>query len=469
MSGVSNRPSSTSDSATRLTRVAEFGRDQFGGVGVDHVGDLVHLPLAHQQLDDVHAAFRHAVGEFLDGDRLGQDDFARQALLLLHHALEALGAAAEGGDRTRALLAVAGGGAGDGQAAALLHLAAARRLDRGNGQFRRIGVRRRRGAAAPARRRARPRSPEAAAARRPSRAGAAGRGVLKTICCGLRRGPPAGGERQAVIGLGRPGRRRRRGAGGGALRPRPGAWPRPRAPGGSPLPSCGPRRRRVRRVRGPRARRGRGRRPPGACGPPPRARGIRSARGRGRRARRRSGCAEPRRSAGRGAAGLTAVGRARRRRGAAGRARRGAARGGLGRGGRRRGGRARRPFGGSWARRFTFSTTTALVRPCEKLWRTDALLDRALQRQRLARRARSRSCRRNCWNRSYRSCVPRAVAPGPFDSAPSALKSCSESLVRCQIRASFESRSASSSPRYNASRRAEARKTFAAGPCRSAA
>ena len=108
-SGVSNRPSSTSDSATRLTVWPISVGDQLGGVGVDHVGDLVHLALAHQQLDDVDAAFRHAVGEFLDGDRLGQDDFARQALLLLHDALEALGAAAEGGDGARALLAVAGG------------------------------------------------------------------------------------------------------------------------------------------------------------------------------------------------------------------------------------------------------------------------------------------------------------------------------------------------------------------------
>ena len=29
-----------------LDRMAEFLGDQFGGVGVDHVGDLDHLPLA---------------------------------------------------------------------------------------------------------------------------------------------------------------------------------------------------------------------------------------------------------------------------------------------------------------------------------------------------------------------------------------------------------------------------------------
>ena len=62
-----------------LDRVAEFLGDELGGVGVDHVGDLRHLALLHQQLDDVDGALRHAVGEFLDGDRLGDGDFARRA------------------------------------------------------------------------------------------------------------------------------------------------------------------------------------------------------------------------------------------------------------------------------------------------------------------------------------------------------------------------------------------------------
>ena len=44
-SATPRRPSSTSDSATRLHRVAEFGRDQFGGVGVDHVVDVSIMPL----------------------------------------------------------------------------------------------------------------------------------------------------------------------------------------------------------------------------------------------------------------------------------------------------------------------------------------------------------------------------------------------------------------------------------------
>ena len=54
-----------------LDGVAEFLGDQLGGVGVDHVGDLHHLALLHQQLDDVDGALGHAVGEFLDGDGLG--------------------------------------------------------------------------------------------------------------------------------------------------------------------------------------------------------------------------------------------------------------------------------------------------------------------------------------------------------------------------------------------------------------
>jgi hypothetical protein len=52
-----------------LDGVAHFLGDELGGVGVDHVGDLVHLALLHQELDDVDRALGHAVGEFLDGDR----------------------------------------------------------------------------------------------------------------------------------------------------------------------------------------------------------------------------------------------------------------------------------------------------------------------------------------------------------------------------------------------------------------
>ena len=41
-----------------LHRVAEFLGDELGGVGVDHVGDLGHLALLHQQLDHVDARAR---------------------------------------------------------------------------------------------------------------------------------------------------------------------------------------------------------------------------------------------------------------------------------------------------------------------------------------------------------------------------------------------------------------------------
>src|SRR5262249_8565817 len=66
-------------------------------------------------------ALRHAVGEFLDGDRLGDDDFAHQLLARLvgNMPLEALGAAAERCDRP--LAHVVGIERGDdGEAATLL-------------------------------------------------------------------------------------------------------------------------------------------------------------------------------------------------------------------------------------------------------------------------------------------------------------------------------------------------------------
>ena len=77
--------------------VAELFGDQLRGVGVDHVVDRHHLPLLHQQADDVHRALRHAVGEFLDGDCFRDRHFARDLFLRLVGCmtLEALGAAAE--------------------------------------------------------------------------------------------------------------------------------------------------------------------------------------------------------------------------------------------------------------------------------------------------------------------------------------------------------------------------------------
>ncbi len=66
-----------------LDRMAQFLGDELRRVGVDHVGDLVHRALLHQQADHVDAALRHAVGELLDGDGLRQDDLAGDLLLLL--------------------------------------------------------------------------------------------------------------------------------------------------------------------------------------------------------------------------------------------------------------------------------------------------------------------------------------------------------------------------------------------------
>ena len=55
-----------------LHRVPELRCDQLRGIGVDHIVDLQHLSLLHQELDDVHGALGHAVGELLDCDRLWQ-------------------------------------------------------------------------------------------------------------------------------------------------------------------------------------------------------------------------------------------------------------------------------------------------------------------------------------------------------------------------------------------------------------
>ena len=66
-----------------LDGVAEFLGDELGGVGVDHVVDRHHLALLHQELDDVDRALGHAVGEFLDGDRLRDRHLADELFLRL--------------------------------------------------------------------------------------------------------------------------------------------------------------------------------------------------------------------------------------------------------------------------------------------------------------------------------------------------------------------------------------------------
>ena len=61
-----------SDFGDAADRMAEFGSDQFGRVGVDDVAGLHDLALLHEELDDVDRAFGHALRQFLDGDGLRQ-------------------------------------------------------------------------------------------------------------------------------------------------------------------------------------------------------------------------------------------------------------------------------------------------------------------------------------------------------------------------------------------------------------
>src|SRR5208283_2712018 len=98
---------------------------------VEHVGQRHHAALAHQKLDHVDRALGHAAGEFLDGDRLGQYDFARNLLfvVLCAKALQALRSATERGDRTGALL-LARRRIGDREPAAVALLSGARRTRR---------------------------------------------------------------------------------------------------------------------------------------------------------------------------------------------------------------------------------------------------------------------------------------------------------------------------------------------------
>ena len=73
--------------------VAEFLGDQLCGIGVDRIGDLRHVTLLHQDADHVDGTFGHAVGQFLDRDRLRNRHFARDFFLRLvamaGHALHA--------------------------------------------------------------------------------------------------------------------------------------------------------------------------------------------------------------------------------------------------------------------------------------------------------------------------------------------------------------------------------------------
>ena len=114
--------------------MTQFLGDQLRGVGIDHVGDLVHRALLHQQPDHIDRALGHAVGEFLDIDGFRDHHFADELFLRLVRLmpLQALGAAAERCDR--ALAHIIGVERGDQrQASALLRR---RRL---GGGFRRYG------------------------------------------------------------------------------------------------------------------------------------------------------------------------------------------------------------------------------------------------------------------------------------------------------------------------------------------
>ena len=110
--------------------VTELFGDELSGVGVDRIGDLRHVTLLHEDADHVDAALGHAVGQFLNRDRLGDRHFAGDLFLrLVAMAGHALHAAAERSDRTFAYL-VGGKGSHDGEAAAALFGAAARRFGR---------------------------------------------------------------------------------------------------------------------------------------------------------------------------------------------------------------------------------------------------------------------------------------------------------------------------------------------------
>ena len=96
-----------------LDGVAQFLGDELRGVGVDHVVDLRHLALLHQQLDDVDRTLGHAVGEIGDADELRDRHLADQLLfrLIAEIAHRAAVAAAERGGG--ALAHFVGGERGD--------------------------------------------------------------------------------------------------------------------------------------------------------------------------------------------------------------------------------------------------------------------------------------------------------------------------------------------------------------------
>ena len=96
--------------------VAEFLDDEFGGVGVERLGRGGHDAHFHQALDDLRHTGGHAVGEFLDGDGLGQHDVAHDLHLIaaehfqLGLAALALALATDGGEAAAFLVLALDGG-----------------------------------------------------------------------------------------------------------------------------------------------------------------------------------------------------------------------------------------------------------------------------------------------------------------------------------------------------------------------
>ena len=127
--------------ADAIDAVAELFDQQLGGVLVDRLGDRDGRAHLEQGLDQVGAAFAHALRQFLDGDGLGNVDVAillggRAGLLV--GALFLLASATERGERAGAAVVLARKGAGDGQLAAVAAIVAA-----ATGRASRLGAARR--------------------------------------------------------------------------------------------------------------------------------------------------------------------------------------------------------------------------------------------------------------------------------------------------------------------------------------
>src|SRR5712691_4936363 len=105
-SGAANKPSSTSDSATRLTACPISSATSWA-VSASITSVIFTIWPCFMSSRITSTALRHAVGELLDGDRLGDRDFAHELFfgLIAELDLLALDAAAERRDRSFAHLA----------------------------------------------------------------------------------------------------------------------------------------------------------------------------------------------------------------------------------------------------------------------------------------------------------------------------------------------------------------------------